>query len=304
MDIRRLEAFAKVYELGSFSKAAGELYLSQPTVSTHIAALESELGVVLFDRMGRRVLPTQAAEVLYGYAGRVFDNIEAARAEVAALQERIAGEFALGGSTIPAHYLLPDLVAEFRRGYPEVRITLRVGDTEEIAGMVANGDLMCGLVGAELDRPDLEFTRLFEDQMAIIATPGFVKEDGEVPAEALLRYPWVMRESGSGTRRALEAALNASGLELSALDAAVIVESTQAVIQFVRAGLGVSATSRIAAAEYLETGRLVEIPVRGLAMERWFYLVRHHRRHFFPAVRRFIDFLEQRGSGPSPAQPS
>lgn len=294
MDIRRLEAFAKVYELGSFSKAANDLYLSQPTISTHVAGLESELGVVLFDRMGRKVLPTQAADVLYAYAGKVFENIEAAQAEIAALQERISGEFSIGGSTIPAHYLLPDLVAEFHKSYPEVAISLKVGDTEKIVDMVASGELICGMVGAELDRQDLEFIRLFEDQMVVIAAPEFIKQTGEISAKRLLGYPWVNREQGSGTRRAIEKALDTAGADARSMNVVMTVESTQAVIQFVRAGLGVSATSRIAAKEYLDSGRLVEVPIKGLAMERWFYLVRHRRRHFFPAVRRFIDFIEQK----------
>jgi DNA-binding transcriptional LysR family regulator len=292
MDIRRLEAFAKVYEHKSFSKAAGELFLSQPTISTHVAGLESDLGVMLFDRMGRQVLPTQAADVLYAYAGKVFENIEGARAEVAALQDRIAGELALGGSTIPAHYLLPELLAKFLQNYPEVTIELRVGDTQKIVDMVALGDLICGMVGAELERPDLEYVPLHEDSLVVIAAPGFVEFNGEIDAKDLGAYPWVMRESGSGTRRALEKALAAAGLDIGGLKTVAGVESTQAVIQFVRAGLGISAVSRLAASEHVASGGLVEVPVKGLAMERWFYLVYHRRRHFFPAVRRFIDFVQ------------
>lgn len=297
MDIRRLEAFAKVYEHKSFSKAAAELFLSQPTISTHVAGLESDLGVVLFDRMGRQVLPTQAADVLYVYAGKIFENLEGARAEVAALQDRIAGVLVLGGSTIPAHYLLPGLLAGFRQNHPDVTIELRVGDTREIVEMVAAGDLICGMVGAEMERPDLEFVPLFEDSLVVIAAPGFVDCDAEISAGELGAHPWVMREPGSGTRRALEAALTAAGLDIRELKTAAGVESTQAVIQFVRAGLGISAVSRLAASEHVESGRLVEIPVKGLAMERWFYLVYHRRRHFFPAVRSFMEFAQSEAAG-------
>jgi len=296
MDIRRLEAFAKVYEHKSFSKAASELYLSQPTISTHVAGLESDLGVVLFDRMGRQVLPTQAADVLYGYAGKVFKNLEAARAEVMALQDHIAGDLSLGGSTIPAHFLLPELLAAFRKRYPEVNVELKVGDSREIVDLVSSGALICGMVGAAYERPDLQFIPLYEDSMAVIAAPGFVEQAGEMGVRELAGYPWVMRENGSGTRRALETALSSAGLDLRELRISVGVDSTQGVIQFVCAGHGVSAVSRLAAAEHLQSGRLVEIPVSGLVMERWFHLVYHNRRHLFPAVQRFIDFVQDKAA--------
>lgn len=294
MDIRRLEAFAKVYELGSFSKAASEMFLSQPTISTHVAGLESELEAVLFDRMGRKVLPTQAADILYSHVEKIFESMEAARAEIAALQERVSGKFAIGGSTIPAHYLIPELIAEFRETYPEVRVSLRVGDTEKITDMVADGELMCGITGAELDRPDLEFKQFIKDSMVVIAAPALMKGKNRISARRLPDYPWISREQGSGTRRAIESAMESAGIDRAGLNTAMVVESTQAVIQFVRAGLGISATSRLAAAEYLESGALTEVRIENLEMERWFYLVSHRRRHFFPAVRKFIDFVEEK----------
>jgi DNA-binding transcriptional LysR family regulator len=295
MDIRRLEAFAKVYELKSFSRAGQEMYLSQPTISTHVSSLEHDLGVTLFDRLGRTILPTQAADVLYGYSRKIFESIEGARAELAALQERVAGDLLLGGSTIPAHYLLPELMAGFSREYPDVTVHLSAGDSEEIVERVAEGELICGLVGALSERQELEFVPLYEDEMVIVAAPGTADDGGrKVSAARLAEHPWINREVGSGTRRAFENAVEQAGLDFRSLRTVMTVEGTQAAIQFARAGMGLTATSRLAAAEHLASGELVAVEVEGLSFERWFYLVHHRRRHFFPAVRSFIDYLKRR----------
>jgi DNA-binding transcriptional LysR family regulator len=169
-----------------------------------------------------------------------------------------------------------------------------VGDTEKITDMVADGELTCGITGAELERADLEFKRLFKDTMVVIAAPELMQGKTRISARQLPEYPWISREQGSGTRRAVESAMESAGIDRAGLNTAMVVDSTQAVIQFARAGLGISATSRLAAAEYLETGRLTEVQIEGLDMQRWFYLVSHRRRHFFPAVRKFIDFVEEK----------
>ena len=147
MDIRRLQAFSKVYELRSFSRAGEELMLSQPTISAHVLALEEELGAQLFDRLGRSVLPTQAGEVLFRYAQSVFTELEHARSDILALSRRVAGELVIGGSTIPAHYILPRLLARYLATYPEVHLELQSGDTQEVTAMVLEGLIHIGVVG-------------------------------------------------------------------------------------------------------------------------------------------------------------
>jgi len=292
MDIRRLEAFCKVYELGSFSKAGQELFLSQPTISAHVSSLESELGVQLFDRLGRMILPTQAGKVLFRYAKEAFLCLENAKAEIQLLQDKISGDLVIGGSTIPAHYILPKILADFTTRYPDVHVEMRVGDTASTVDMVARGELILGVVGAELDRPELEFIPLKDDQLVLVASSRFNKQMGKnLGTKEICTWPWVMRERGSGTRKAFEKALLATGLDLRCLNVALTVESTEAVLQCVRSGFGVGVTSRIAAEAYIERGELVELDSPSLAMRRRFYLIRHEKRHVFPVTRYFIDFL-------------
>jgi DNA-binding transcriptional LysR family regulator len=129
VDLRRLEIFAKVAELGSFSRAADSLFLTQPTVSEHIRALEDELGVQLLDRLGRGAAPTRAGQLFLGYAQRMLSLAREARQAIDQFQGRMSGELVVGGSTIPGEYLLPALIGAFKTKYPEISVTLLIGDT-------------------------------------------------------------------------------------------------------------------------------------------------------------------------------
>ncbi|HCR11877.1 selenium metabolism-associated LysR family transcriptional regulator [Solidesulfovibrio sp.] len=290
MDIRRLQAFAKVYDLRSFSKAGEEMLLSQPTISAHVMALEEELGTQLFDRLGRTILPTQAGNVLYRYCTAIFSQLDHARADILALSKRVAGELIIGGSTIPAQYIIPRLVARFVGNYPEVRVEVRGGDTSEIIAMVAEGTVHVGIVGAPASQAELVSRPILQDELVLIA-PAALAASGAATADLkarLLGVPWVMREPGSGTQAALEQALARVDIDVRDLRVMLQVHSSVAILECVEAGLGVAAISRMAAANYLERGGVAILPTEGLAMRRDFYVVQHGRRYMFPAQRLFL----------------
>ncbi len=291
MDFRRLEAFSKVYELKSFSKAGESLYLSQPTISAHVSALEKDLGIRLFDRLGRVVLPTVAGDILYRHVQEAFQSLENAKAEIQLLQDKVAGRLVLGASTIPAHYFLPQMLRGFLGQYPDVSVELRVGDTESVTRGVLEGEYIVGVVGDLDESLDLTFAPLFKDELVVIAPPDLAPEEGAKDLATLLERPWVMRELGSGTRNAFERALVEAGRDVRSVKTAVVVDSTQAVLRCVQAGLGLSITSRLAARQALERGELREIPVPELSLRRSFFCVYRERRFFFPSVRYFIDHL-------------
>jgi LysR family transcriptional regulator, transcriptional activator of the cysJI operon len=290
MDIRRLQAFAKVYSLRSFSRAGEELLLSQPTISAHILALEEELDTQLFDRLGRTVMPTQAGEVLYRYCNTIFSQLDLAKADILALSQRVAGDLIIGGSTIPAQYVLPRLVSRFLTKHSEVRITLKGGDTTEIAAMVAAGDAHVGLIGAAASQPELVSVPFLEDALVVVAPMDRPEErlDGPDWRDRLLAMPWIVREPGSGTRQTFERALVKVGIEPHDLHSVLQVHSSLAVLECVEAGLGVSAVSQLAAASYLEKGGVRRVDVPELDMQRRFYVVHHGRRYVFPALRQFL----------------
>jgi len=302
MDIRRLQAFCKVYELKSFSKAGEDLLLSQPTISAHIMSLENELDAKLFDRLARIVLPTAAADILYKRAQEAFDCLESAKAEVLALKDRVAGELVIGGSTIPANYILPCVIAAFRRKFKEVSINLIVGDSKEIAGQVIEGSLSIGVIGAKVEHPDLVCEKIMDDEIILIgpkdyAVPASITQGARFNVEAFSALPWIMREPGSGTRDAFEKALYANDLDPRRLSVSVMAHSTFGVLQCVKAGLGVSVTSKLAAAEMLERGELIQFKAPGFSINRSFYAVSHSKRYVYPALLHFKNALSANGFG-------
>ena len=297
MDVRKLEAFCKVYELQSFSKAGELMFLSQPTISSHVANLEAELGVKLFDRLGRKVLPTQAGDVLYRNAVKVFENLQQAKASIEMLRDRVVGELVMGCSTIPAHNIIPGLLAEFSEKYPDVKFFLHTGDSSEIIRQVLTGELPVGIVGQKPDDEGLKVKLLLEDETVVVAAAGasWLPDNASSPlsVETLAALPWIMRERGSATRRVLEEALAGVGLSLNDMNIRCRVEGTCETVAHTLAGVGVSVTSSLASDQYVKNGELVRLSVPQLEGSRRFYLIYNSGRHMFPALQAFVDFVNK-----------
>lgn len=299
-DLRKLEAFCRVYELRSFSKAGDALFLSQPTVSAHVQSLEKEVGVRLLDRLGRTVLPTPAGELLYRYCQRAFAELEAADAEINRLMGEVAGRILLGASTIPAGYILPCAVSSFLQKHPKVQLDLHVGDSLQICRMVAEGALMLGVVGAKEELPDLHYDMLGEDRLVIVCSPNWLKKrSGDVNCsgfscfsmEDALSWDWIMREEGSGTRKALMESVIQAGYAPRELRSVLHVDSAQAAMRYAELGLGVTILSEVVVEEALREKRLLALSVAGLLMQRHFYMVNNERRESVPALTAFHKHL-------------
>jgi len=293
MDVRKLEAFCQVYELQSFSKAGEVLFLSQPTISSHVANLEAELGVKLFDRLGRKVLPTQAGDVLYRSATAVFENLKEARASIEMLRDKVVGEVIVGCSTIPSLYIVPRILSRFFKRYPQVSFTMHTGDSAEVIKRVAAGDWPVGIVGQKPAEEGLAADMVFEDETVVVASKSadwLPKHDGPVSIEELARLPWVMREKGSATRGALETSLAGLGLTMADLTVRCWVDGTNEALACTLRGVGVSVTSRLASSRFIESGALVRLNVPELEGNRRFYLIYNKGRHMLPAFKAFVDF--------------
>lgn len=287
-----MEIFSKVVELRSFSRAAAATYLTQPTVSEHIKALEESLGLKLLDRLGREVVPTRAGELLYGYARRILELQAEAWQALSQFAGCLKGRLILGGSTIPGQYLLPALVGRFKEGHPDVSVTLKIGDTREVVEGVLEGRLELGVVGARIEKGPLEYQPLARDKLALVVPAGHRwAQKGSVFLSELKEEPFVLRESGSGTRQTLEENLRAAGEEIGSLRVVAEMGSTEAIIQSIRAGLGVSVLSRLAVEERLDFGTLAIVAVEGLQLSREFFIVTHRARTLSPICQAFFSFL-------------
>jgi len=292
LDLRRLQIFCKVVDLKSFSKAAEATYLSQPTVSGHMQSLEDDLNVRLLDRLAKEVVPTKAGEILYGYAKRILGLRDEAIWSLESFQGRIQGDITVGGSTIPGEYLLPLLMGQFKKKYQDVHITLIIGDTKKITDDVLEGRVEVGVVGAKIDEERLKFETFVQDEM-VLAVPSFHRwaNQASVNVDDLLKEPFIIRESGSGTRMATQRFLKERGIGLNDLEVIAEMGSTEAVRQGIKAGMGVSILSKRAILEELKFGILKEVEIEGVTLLRDFYLVTHRKRTKSPLCQAFIDFL-------------
>ena len=293
MDLRQLEIFVKVAEFGSFSKAAEALYLTQPTVSEHIRTLEDEVGVRLLDRLGRGAAVTRAGQLLLSYAQRMLALSREARQAMDGFQGRMSGELLIGASTIPGEYVLPAMIGRFKEKYPDISITLLIGDSQTAVDWVAEGRAELGVVGARLSHRGVDYKELMPDEVVVVV-PGTHPWHGrkQIALEELRSEPLLIRERGSGTRAALEGALAEAGMDLGSFRTVGEMGSTQAIKQAVKAGVGVSLVSKRAVEEECKSGLLWCLRVKDLKVTRSFHLATHKERSRSPLAEAFRLFLE------------
>jgi DNA-binding transcriptional LysR family regulator len=292
MDLRQLEVFAGVYELRSFSRAASSLRLTQSTVSEHVRLLEEELGTRLFDRLSRETVPTRAGELLYGYARQMLSLRTEARQALDQFLGQVTGTLLVGASSIPGEYVLPAVIGRFREKHPRVAITLQIADSRGIAQAVLDGQVDVGVVGADPGNRGLEAKALMPDELVLVVPPGHPwASRTEATLEELRTEPLIMREPGSGSRMALERALEAAGRGLGEMQVVAEMGSTSAIKQAVKASVGLSVMSRRAAEDECRHGLLACVKLKDLRVTRQFYLVTHAGRSRSPLCRAFLDFL-------------
>ena len=293
VDLRQLEIFAKVAELGSFSRAAEALSLTQPTVSEHIRALEDELGLRLLDRLGRGAAATPAGRLLLSHALRLLALSREARQAMNGFLGKMSGELLIGASTIPGEYILPPLIGEFKAKFPDISITLLIGDSQAAVDWVGDGRAEVGVVGARPPHRGVDYRELMADDIVVVVPAAHPWQGrAEIALEELRREPLLVRERGSGTRAALERALADVRLDLAAFRVVGEMGSTQAIKQAVRANVGVSIVSRRAVNEECRNGLLWCLRVADLTIARSFYLATHKERSRSPLAEAFRAFVE------------
>ena len=297
MDLRQLRAFCAVVEKGSFTLAAQALRLSQPSVSFQIHSLEQELGTTLFDRQSRQTTITTSGKMLYEYARRILKLCDEAEQAIDDLKGLARGKIIIGASTIPGEYILPDLLQRFRDSYPGIQVELLVGDTECIVDKVLDNEVELGVVGARRKSSKLTFGPFATDRLVLIA-PASNKwfDDETATLEKLKMAPFVMRESGSGTRTIVSQKLQQMGLTESELNTVMVLGSTTAVKRAVESGAGVSIVSERAVRREIDLGSVRKLRLDGLDLDRDFFIVYRSGRTLPPAVAALLNFFNERNA--------
>ncbi len=292
MDLHQIEIFCTLIKLCSFSKAAEALYLTQPTVSGHIKNLEQELGVKLLDRLGKQVMPTEAGDMLFRHGQELLTLRDRAREEIAGLSGRVSGLLKIGGSTIPGAYLLPSFIGTFKKQHPSATIQLLIDDTVKITQAVLNGDLHLGVVGAPMIDPQLESHPYLRDELvvAVPATHAWAKKRTITP-EALCGAPFILRETGSGTRRTMEERLGETGISIADLNTIAVMGSSDAVRQSIKGGLGISILSIRAIKDDIVAKRLAAVRLKGMPIERNFSIILRKGKSRSTLCQTFLNFL-------------
>jgi DNA-binding transcriptional LysR family regulator len=296
IDFRHLETFCRVAGLKSFSKAADDLFLTQPTVSGHILSLEQSLSLRLFDRTSREARLTKAGEVFLEYALKILSFRKELLNALSEFSRGIRGELSLGASTIPGEYLLPKLMGDFKKEHPHFIISLKIADTKEIIQYILQDNVEFGIIGAKLNYPSLHYEKFEVDEIIVVAPSDHpLTRKKRVNLEELLREPWIIREEGSGTQMAVEKAIRKKGKSLKQFHVAIEMGSTSSVKEGVKARLGLAFISGKATEEEIRQGFLSRIDVEGIEpIFRQIYIVSHRGRTLSPIGMEFLRFLKRK----------
>ena len=266
-----------VYREKSFTKAAELLFTSQPTISEHMQNLEARLNCRLFDRLGRSILPTAEAELLYPRALAILDDLRRLEEDINTTRQGTSGELIIGASTIPGTYILPAIAASFKNDFPGISFEIRINDSAKIVDAVAENELLFGVVGAKIPVAGLVFQPFIEDQL-ILAAAAANPVPPSISMEMLHSLPFIVRERGSGTRKSIEALLGQQRQSFEQFNICATLGSSSAVKEAIKADLGLSIISRHAVRDELLQGTIKEVAVSGLTMKRNFYVVTSRKR--------------------------
>jgi len=276
LTLHQLEVFAAVVAASSFSAAARRLGLTQPAVSLQIRGLEEHFGQPLLDRSGRTVRLTQAGQQAYAYTTQILGALADMEATLRSASPVPAGRLHLGSSTTPGECLLPRLLGAFQARYPDVHLSVEVGDTAGVLERLAQRQYDVALVGGVGHTDRLEFVPFAADELVLIAPLGHPLAHGEtVPPNELRHHAFVMREEGSGTRAAVDRALAQAGLP--GLRPATVLGSGEAVKRAVAAGVGLAFVSGCSLGDDGPPS-VVVVPLRGLSIRRQMYVATERAR--------------------------
>ena len=294
MENKNVAAFVKVVEYNSFTKAADSLGYSQAAVTAQIKALEKELGAPLFDRLGKRVFLTQAGRTFLPYALDLLRAEEAALHSVGPAAE-IEGELHLCSASSLAADVLPGILLEYLKLHPKVKISVRLSDyPEDTTRMLARGEIdFLSEVGKEMAYPDFLLAGKRREPMVFVTYPGNpLLRRKEISVADVVRDRFVMSDRDyAGYSVMLEEQLQQRDL---LVDPVLVLGSVAGVVNVVRGGFGSSFIPRYAAARYLDSGELAELPVSDLQLDVYSFFVYNGERWLNPAMREFIRIVEAR----------
>jgi DNA-binding transcriptional LysR family regulator len=290
VDLTKLRTFCSIARKGNFSAVAEDLFMSQSAVSQQIQALERRYGVVLFDRGSKGATLTDPGRILFEKAQKILEIEDEINHEFDDLRGLKGGELHVGASTTVGNYLMPFYLGEFKKRYPDVRVSLIVENTRIIEDQLLAGLFPLAVVEHDVQNPSLVRDPIEKDELILIISPSHRwAEQGPVSKEELMQEPFITRELGSGTREVIEEALARQGIPK--LNVVMELGNSSAIKTAVAAGLGVSILSRRAVYAQLEGRILKQATIKDVILKRDFYLITVAERYNSPASVKFRELL-------------
>ncbi|SHK35626.1 selenium metabolism-associated LysR family transcriptional regulator [Hespellia stercorisuis] len=294
MNLKQLEAFVKVADNKSFSKTAKALFLTQPTISAHISSLEKELGVRLFSRNTKEVNLTEDGKRLYQYAYEIVEL--QSRIEVLFLNDKKdeKKKVTIAASSIPAQYILPEILGKFSERYPNIQFKITETDSAKVVESVSRHMVDIGFTGTILEKKDCTYVPFYADELVAI-TPNTEKyrmiKAQEKDLKWILREPVIVREEGSGTRKEAERLLKKAGIDVEKLNVVANIENTEAIKKSVKNGIGITMISKLAAQEEINSGTILAFPMGQKREGRHLNLVFNKNYALSSSAERFVKVM-------------
>lgn len=288
MDLHQLYVFTKVVEHKSYSKAAEDIFLSQSTVSSHIHALEKTLNIVLFDRVGRESILTPPGERLYQWALKILLLKDEAMLDLKEGMTDLRGMIRVAASSVPGQFMLPKMIKQFRTQYTNAQFHITQSSSKNVSEKVLSGTVDLGILGEKYENDKLHYIPILKEKLVLI-TSNQSRIHGPVSIQDILDFPFIMRNSDSGTNALLERFLKKNMISKDQLNIVAYTESGQSLIQFVLQDIGIAIISEIAAKEYASNHMLKVHEISGFNDERYFYLVYNKHKTRSLLAKLFID---------------
>ena len=293
MSDRRLKVFHTVAKLLSFTKAAEALHMTQPAVTFQVRQLEEYFNTRLFDRTHNKVNLTPAGERVAEFAERIFDLYSEMENSVRDLTGEISGALTIGASTTIAEYMLPALLGEFKNRYPDINLRLKVSNSEGIVSMVEHNVIDLGVVESQVSNKNLIVEVCHDDQLVVVAAPEheLVKRGTKVKAAEIVKYPFVSREEGSGTREVIMQYLIDENVNPGEMDFCLELGSPEAIKGAVEAGMGITIISRSIIDKELKLNTLSELQLDP-PLSRPFSFVRQRQKFRVTVMEELLEFAQ------------
>ncbi len=291
MDLGQLEAFVQVSNHRSFSRAAEALFLTQPSVTARIQALERDLGERLFERSGRGVRLTEVGACFFPHAERVLQALNSGRDAIDSLRNLQSGSLILASATTVSAYLLPGLLKKFRERFPHVEVSVRTGRSEQVLAMLLADDAQIGLVRAVYHQ-DIETKGLIEDELVLVSNAEHqVADGGPVTIDQLGDHPFIFFDRNSSYYSLAQGLFRQHGIVPRTQ---MELDSMEATKMMVEEGLGLALLPRIAIERELEIGVLREIEISGMQNPtRQIALINRRRRPLGPVAQAFVEIVQE-----------